>query len=979
MVANSHKENVSQQVQVTSSWYRCAVVTAVLSAVFSIVVCAFMLMNYGRSKMVGTADETVILDLKSEIRNRPDDEQLLSRIRQFDLLLRQQRIRALDRARQGGYLLLAGVVVFIISLRSAIASQKKLPSPKLCVDQLKEQVGNAKYAQWAVTGSLVTLALSSLFLASRAEIDFAKAGAVDASSYSMDDVAKNWASFRGPNGAGISTHANVPSRWNGKTGEGILWKTKTPLSGNNSPVVWGDRIFLSGADPNNRQVYCFDTSTGKLLWKGDVLGLTKSDEEPLEMMEETGYAAPTVATDGRYVCAIFPTGDVACFDFKGKKVWEKNLGRPDSAYGYAASLAVFQNLFLIQYDQGGVEDNKSELIALEGFSGRIVWQTKRPVGNSWSSPIVANTGEQFQLITCADPWVIAYNPVNGAELWRANCLTGDIASSPIYSNGLVFVIEPYSKLVAIKADGKGDVTKTHIAWVSEEGGPDICSPVSNGESIFLLATEGLLECYNVSDSKRLWEKDLQEPFMASPSLVGNNLYLLSEKGIMFIADAGSEYKQLAKCELGEKCHGSPAFADRRIYIRGVEHLYCIGEKDPASTSLQDPGKNWPSFRGPEGLGVSDHTNIPTRWDGITGEGILWKTEIPLPGNNSPIVWNDHVFLSGADPNNQQVFCFDTSTGEFLWKGDVLSMPKRNEEPLEIMEETGLAAPTVATDGRQVYAIFPTGDLGSFDFKGKKVWEKNLGRPDSAYGYASSLAMYQKLLLIQYDQGGIEDEKSKLIALEGSSGRIVWQKKRPVGNSWSSPIVANIREQLQLLTCADPWVIAYNPSDGEEIWRANCLSGDIASSPIYANGLVFVIEPYSKLVAIKVDGKGDVTKTHIAWVSEEGGPDICSPVSNGESIFLLATEGLLESYSVSDGKRLWEKDLKEYFMASPSLVGNNLYLLSDKGIMFIADVGTEYKELAKCELGEKCHASPAFADGRIYIRGLDNLYCIGSND
>jgi outer membrane protein assembly factor BamB len=467
-------------------------------------------------------------------------------------------------------------VVFIISLRFAIAFKKKPPTPQPGADQLKEQVSNAKSARWAVTGGLVILCLSSLLLVTRPQIDFVKAGAAGISSYTMDDVAKNWASFRGPNGAGISAYTNVPSRWDGKTSKGILWKTKIPLPGNNSPVVWGDRIFLSGADPNNRQVFCFDTSTGGLLWKGDVLGLPKSNEEPLEMSEETGFAAPTVATDGRRVYAIFPTGDVGCFDFKGKKVWEKNLGRPDNSYGYASSLAMYQNLVLIQYDQGGVEDNKSELIALDGFSGRIAWQTKRPVGNSWSSPIVVSIGEHFQVITCADPWVIAYNPADGAELWRAKCLSGDIAPSPIYANGLVFVIQPYSKLVAIKTDGKGDVTKTHIAWVSEEGGPDICSPVSNGKLIFLLATEGLLECYNVSDGKKVWEQDLKEHFLASPSLVGNKLYLLSEKGVMYIAEAGSEYKQLAKCDLGEKCYASPAFTDGRIYIRGIKNLYCIG-------------------------------------------------------------------------------------------------------------------------------------------------------------------------------------------------------------------------------------------------------------------------------------------------------------------------------------------------------------------------------------------------------------------
>lgn len=576
MVTNSCNDSTSQHVQATSSWYRCAVAMSVLSAVFFIVVCAFLLMNYGRSKMAGTAEETTLADLRLGIRSKPDDEQLLSRIRQFDLQVRQQRIRALDHSLKGSYLLLAGVVVFIISLRSAIAFKKKPPAPQPGADQLTEQVSNAKFARWAVTAGLVILGSGSLFLATRSEIDFVKAGVAGTASYTLDDIAGNWASFRGPNGAGISNHTNVPVRWSGKTGEGILWKTKIPLPGNNSPVVWGDRVFLSGADPNSRQVYCFDTSTGGLLWKGDVLGLPKNNEEPLEIMEDTGLAAPTVVTDGRRVYAIFPTGDVGCFDFKGKKVWEKNLGIPDSSYGYASSLAMYQNLLLIQYDQGGIEDEKSELIALDGFSGRVVWQKKRPVGNSWSSPVVASIGEQFQIITCGDPWVVAYNPSDGAELWQANCLSGDIASSPIYANGLVFVIEPYSKLVAIKPDGKGDVTETHIAWVSEEGGPDICSPVSNGESIFLLATEGLLECYNTSDGKRLWEKDLEEYFLASPSLVGNNLYLLSEKGVMFIAEVGPEYKELSKCELDEKCHASPAFADGRIYIRGVENLYCIG-------------------------------------------------------------------------------------------------------------------------------------------------------------------------------------------------------------------------------------------------------------------------------------------------------------------------------------------------------------------------------------------------------------------
>ena len=221
----------------------------------------------------------------------------------------------------------------------------------------------------------------------------------------------------------------------------------------------------------------------------------------------------------------------------------------------------------------------SQLIALEGSSGRTVWQTKRPVSNSWTSPIVVSVGSQFQVITCSDPWVIAYEPADGTELWRAKCLYGDTAPSAIYAGGLILVTEPYGKLVAVRPDGRGDVTETHIAWSNEDGAPDICSPVSNGDLVFQLATEGWLSCHKVEDGTKLWEQDLRADFRASPSLVGDSVYLLSEKGVMFIIEAGLEYKELGRCELGEDCCASPAFADGRIYIRGVEHLYCIGNTD----------------------------------------------------------------------------------------------------------------------------------------------------------------------------------------------------------------------------------------------------------------------------------------------------------------------------------------------------------------------------------------------------------------
>jgi outer membrane protein assembly factor BamB len=611
--------------KVTSQWYYTAVTTAVIGGVFFLIVLELMLFNYfqrtvAEPKRADKLEELKIqfrqslndgqllsqiqeLDVKSipdpnqakqlrllkaEFPANPQDQQLLSKmrtlymqirqnnIRELDLQIRQIRIRRWDFSRKGSYLLLGGVVVFLIGIKSASNYKKKLPAPQKQPDKSNEQVRKAIYARWAVTVGLVILGSGALFLTIMPWIDLSTADTQATSYPSMAEIKKNWPRFRGPGGLGTSAYTNIPESWNGTTGEGIIWKSKVPLPGHNSPIVWEDRVFITGADPNKRQVYCFDALSGKLLWERNVKDVSEGSAEPIEIMEDTGYAASTAVTDGRRVYAIFATGDVGCFNFDGREIWARSLGTPDSVYGYASSLAMYQNRLLIQFDQGGAEDEISKLIALDTFTGRTVWEKKRSVPNSWSSPIVAEVESGPQIITCGDPCVIAYNPYNGAEIWRAKCLSGEIAPSPIYTSGLIIAVEPYTSVVAIKPDGQGDVTKTHIAWITEESTPDISCPVSNGDFIFLVTTEGLLISYNVADGKKLWEHELQKNFLASPSLVGDRLYLLSEKGVMYIIEAGTEYKELAKCELGEQCHASPAFMDGRIYIRGKDNLYCIG-------------------------------------------------------------------------------------------------------------------------------------------------------------------------------------------------------------------------------------------------------------------------------------------------------------------------------------------------------------------------------------------------------------------
>ena len=560
-----------------SRCYSVAISTAILAAAVTCIILALIFANHIRTTTLLNQRETDLARLKSQMNTKSGDESILSQIRQMDLQYRQSWFYRLDFTQKGGYLLLGSVVIMLISFKLADTINKKMPSPAPAADGLKEQILQAKFSRRALISGMAIVTVGALILYQTARIDFGRSESV-MPSFPSDEQIRNWPRFRGAGGTGIIADINVPQKWDGKTEQGILWKTELPLPGKSSPIVWNDRIFLSGADPNQQHIYCFDTVTGSILWTGDVnVPPLKSDQKPLKLGDDVTYAPSTMTTDGQRVYAIFPTGMVGSFDLAGRKIWEKDLGRPDNMYGYACSLLMFQNLLLVQFDQGTEEEPKSEMLAIDGSTGNFAWRKKRPVGSSWATPIVINHQGKYQLITLGNPLVIAYNPADGMELWRAKCLSGDIAASPIYANGLVFAIEPDKRLNAIRPDGKGDVTKTHIVWSVEVTTPSIASPLSNGKSIFLLMGDLSLGCFNASDGAGLWQKDMGKFFQASPSLAADKLYLLNEKGEMFIVEAGTEYKELAKNQLGEDCFASPAFVNGRIYIRSEKHLFCIGE------------------------------------------------------------------------------------------------------------------------------------------------------------------------------------------------------------------------------------------------------------------------------------------------------------------------------------------------------------------------------------------------------------------
>jgi len=599
--------------------YRIARRCAAVAGVFSLIVCALLLYDYSLRGSEKLLEDQPYLALKSLLATQPDNEDLAVAIREADVHRRQKHFRQRAFATSGAWLLLGGVVVFLVAAKSAATLRRKLPEPGPQTSPKDIETEWTALGRWSVAGLCVILigvavalmfALPAELPQSEEELAALEQPAVtdpgDGQSKppeerqspppaeeppSAEEIAKMWPGFRGPGGSGISAYDNAPIKWDGKSGEGILWKEAVPLPGLNSPVVWGKRVFLSGASKELQEVYCFDADTGKLLWQKEVTPDVPRSEE-LPDPDFTGYAAPTTATDGRYVFAIFGSGDLAAFDVVGNKLWSKSLGVPKNSYGHASSLISYGDLVLVQIDQGMAKNKESRLYGFAAATGGKSWEAVRDVSTSWTSPIIISHDGRDQVITCADPWVIAYDPADGTEIWRAKVMAGESGPSPVFASGVVYVGNEYCELSAIRVDGQGDVTETHVNWTCEDGLPDTCSPLVTDQFVFQMPSAAYFTCIDVKTGELLWDHSFDGMYTSSPGMAGGLIYLFGEvdsedevdedgfalpTAKTWLVEPGrEECKIVGELDLGEGCVTSPAFGDGRIYIRGKKHLFCIG-------------------------------------------------------------------------------------------------------------------------------------------------------------------------------------------------------------------------------------------------------------------------------------------------------------------------------------------------------------------------------------------------------------------
>lgn len=386
-------------------------------------------------------------------------------------------------------------------------------------------------------------------------------------------------------------------------------------------------------------------------------------------------------------------------------------------------------------------------------------------------------------------------------------------------------------------------------------------------------------------------------------------------------------------------------------------------------------ENWPGWRGPRGDGTSIEKNVPVRWSGT--QNVVWKVPIPGKGHASPIVWGRHIFVVTSLKEQQQriLLCLDRKDGQILWQRIVL------EAPLErINRLNSYASSTPVTDGQRVYVSFLDVDkmfVAAYDFDGNKLWNVRPGVFASMHGYCSSPVIWKDKLIINGDHDG----PAYIVALNRATGQTIWKTPRPNNTrSYCAPIIRRIKGRNQLILSGSKCVASYDPDTGEQHWLIDGPTEQYVASLVYNGELLFMTcgFPDHFMQAIRPDGRGNVTKTHVLWQKERDCSYVPSPIAFGPYFLIVSDTGVATCFEAKTGKSCWRERLGPHYSASLVSANGLVYFLSDKGIMTVVRPGAELEIVARNELGENTYASPAISDGQMFLRGDKHLYCIGTN-
>jgi outer membrane protein assembly factor BamB len=422
----------------------------------------------------------------------------------------------------------------------------------------------------------------------------------------------DWPSFRGPLASGVADNQRLPESWDGTKGVNVKWKVPIPGLAHSSPILSGDRVFVTTAVsslPNATfkpglygagtasedqsvhrwQVISLDRKSGKILWTRTAYEGTPKEKRHIK----STYASSSPATDGKVVVALFGSQGLYAFDFSGKLLWKKDLGRIDAGayddasyeWGTASSPVIHQNMVIVQCDQ----QKNSFLLAVDINSGETLWKTEREELPSWATPNVLVRGNNAELITNAPNLIRGYDPRTGKELWRLGGSSKITAPTPIFAKDLIFVASgrrPEAPIFAIRPGANGDITlgrressSSAVAWRKQQRGSYMPTPIVYGDLFYVIGNAGVFDCYDAVSGEEIYRERIPHQgsgFSASPVAADGKIYLSSEDGDIFVVETGRQFKLAGRNAMGEPLMATPAIGDRTMYVRGERHLFAIG-------------------------------------------------------------------------------------------------------------------------------------------------------------------------------------------------------------------------------------------------------------------------------------------------------------------------------------------------------------------------------------------------------------------
>ena len=398
--------------------------------------------------------------------------------------------------------------------------------------------------------------------------------------------AANWPQWRGPSLNGVSGERDLPVRW-GAT-ENVAWKLPMPGLSGSTTIIWVGSIFLNVADGDDLYLWCVDRAKGVPVWKKRLGGGNVK-------MRKQNMSSPSPVTDGKGVWVMTGTGVLKAFDFGGRELWardiQKDYGPFGLNWGYASSPLLFEDSLYIQVLHGMNTDDPSYVMRLDKRTGKTIWKVERPTDavrespDAYTTPTLLRHGNATEIVVAGGDYVTGHDPATGRELWRAGGLNPErnpfyrIVASPVIAGGVIYAPSRVRPLLAFRAGGRGDITRSHLLW-SFQNGPDVPTPVTDGQYFYVINDRGIMWCLDAKSGAEIYGQQRLKPgtYSASPVLADGKLYVTNEDGLTSVVRAGPRFEVLAENDLNEYCLSSPAISGGQLFIRTSGHLYCIGKR-----------------------------------------------------------------------------------------------------------------------------------------------------------------------------------------------------------------------------------------------------------------------------------------------------------------------------------------------------------------------------------------------------------------